>query len=66
MALCALHEGIENFILAEDNAGEAAVVKGLNILPARNIRDVINHINRRNIIKVYTVNIDEIFEKYRL
>ncbi len=63
MALCALHEGIENFILAEDNAGEAAVVKGLNILPARNIRDVINHINRRNIIKVYTVNIDEIFEK---
>ncbi len=63
MALCAQQEGIENFILPEDNRGEAAVVKGLNVLPVRNITDVINHLNRRNIIKAYTVNIDKIFDK---
>jgi len=63
MALCARQEGIENFMLPEDNAGEAAVVKGLNILPVRNIRDVINHLNKINIIKECTVDIDRIFDK---
>lgn len=64
MVLCAKQKGFENFILPEDNKGEAAVVKGINILPAKNISDIINHINKKNIIKGYNIDINKIFDKY--
>ncbi|NSW93022.1 MAG: YifB family Mg chelatase-like AAA ATPase [Firmicutes bacterium] len=64
MALCAVQEGIKNFILPEGNGDEAAVVKGLNVLPVKNIRDVIDYLNGEKKIKSYTVDIEKIFNKY--
>lgn len=44
MAVCAVQNGIQCFILPEMNAHEAAVVKGLKILPARNLTEVVEHL----------------------
>ncbi len=45
MAVCALQNGISYLVLPEDNAEEAAVVKGLNIIPVKNIRETVAFIN---------------------
>ncbi|NLC69649.1 MAG: YifB family Mg chelatase-like AAA ATPase [Clostridiaceae bacterium] len=62
MALCAVHEGIKNFILPVENADEAAVVKGLNVLPANNIRDVADHLNGVKGINSHCIEIEEIYK----
>ena len=36
IAICALENGIKNFILPVDNADEASVIKNLNVFPANN------------------------------
>lgn len=51
MAVCAVQNGISHMILPEVNAHEAAVVKGIKILPARNINEVVEHINGSKIIE---------------
>lgn len=61
MALCAKNEGIENLILPWANADEAAVVKGLNILPVKSLKAVIRHLNGEEQILPYTVDLDGIF-----
>jgi magnesium chelatase family protein len=61
MALCALKENIKHFILSEKNANEAAIVKGLTVLPVKNLNEVVAHINKDKIIKPHTINIEKIF-----
>lgn len=61
MAVCAMYSGIENLILPTGNADEAAVVKGLNVLPVKNITEVVNHLNGDKKIQSYNVDIDDIF-----
>ncbi|KNY28395.1 YifB family Mg chelatase-like AAA ATPase [Pseudobacteroides cellulosolvens] len=61
MAVQAKDEGIENIILSIDNAQEAAVVKGVNVLPVKSIVDVINHLNKTARIEPYTIDIDSLF-----
>ncbi|HEY9059812.1 MAG TPA: YifB family Mg chelatase-like AAA ATPase [Pseudobacteroides sp.] len=63
MAVRARDEGIENIILSVDNAEEAAVVKGVNVLPAVNIINVIRHLNKDMEINPYTIDIDRLFCK---
>jgi len=38
MVLSARDNGVENIVLPIENADEAAVVKDINVLPAKNIR----------------------------
>lgn len=61
MAICAMQQGIENMVLPAGNADEAAVVKGLNVLPVKNIFEIIRHINGEKEIEKYCVDIDKIF-----
>ena len=61
MAICARSQGIKNLVLPVDNASEAAVVKDLNVLPIKNIIDIINHLNGDKQIERHYVDIDEFF-----
>jgi len=62
MAICALNEGIENLVLPGANADEAAVVKGINILPIKNMHEIINHLNGDKVIEKHNIDIDGIFK----
>lgn len=64
MAICAFYEGIEYMVLPVANADEAAVVKGLNVLPIKNISEIINHLNGQRQIERYCIDIDGIFNNY--
>lgn len=61
MAICALQEGVENLVLPLENAEEAAVVKGVNVLPAQNISQVVSHLNGENKLQKHIVDIEGIF-----
>jgi magnesium chelatase family protein len=63
MAVCAMQEGIENLVLPVANADEAAVVKNLNILPAKNISEIIQHLNGEKAMERHAIDIDSIFNK---
>lgn len=64
MAICARNEGIENLVLPMANADEAAVVKGINILPIKNIHEIVDHLRAEQFIEEHTVDIDGIFNKH--
>ena len=61
MAICALEEGIENIIVANENSDEASVVKGLNVFPANNLLEVIKHLDGDTIIEKYEIDVDKLF-----
>jgi magnesium chelatase family protein len=63
MAVRARDEGIENIILSIDNAKEAAVVKGVNVLPAKSIVEAIKHLNKSFRIEPYIIDIDSLFSQ---
>ncbi len=43
IAICAKEEGYEGVILPAENAGEAALVEGIKVLPAVSLRQVVDH-----------------------
>ena len=61
MCIEAKNLGIKKIVVPSENAKEAAVVKGLDILPAKNLIQVIKHLNNEEIIKPYNVTSEEIF-----
>ncbi len=61
MAICALQEGVKNLVLPVENAEEAAVVKGLNVFPAKYVSDVISHLNGEKELHKHIVDIDGLF-----
>lgn len=63
MAICAHHEGIRYFFVPEANAREAGVVKGIDILPVRNLTDLVEHLRGGRKILKQDVNIDEMFNR---
>jgi magnesium chelatase family protein len=63
MACCAAANEIKNIIVPELNADEAAVLKNVNIIPVKNLLSIIKHLNGEEIIKPYTVDIDNIFSQ---
>lgn len=62
MCIEASRLGIKNVILPEENAKEAAIVKSINVIPARNLKQVINFLNKAEEINFETVNVDKLFE----
>lgn len=62
MCIEASRLGIKNVILPEENAKEAAIVKNINVIPARNLKQVINFLTKAEEIHFETVNVDELFE----
>lgn len=58
MAACALQNNIDTIVLPEDNAEEASVVKGLNVIPVRNLKEVVEFISRKTDILPYISSSD--------
>jgi len=61
MACCAGANGIKNIFVPESNADEAAVLKDMNIIPAKTLVSIIKHLNGEKTISPYTVDINNIF-----
>lgn len=53
--------GIKKIIVPAENAKEAAIVKDLEIIGAKDLKEVIDYLNSEISISPSTVNIDEIF-----
>ena len=54
--------GIKKVILPIENANEAAVVEGIEIIGANSLKQVINYLNEEEEITATNINITEIFE----
>lgn len=65
MTISAKENAIENIFLPVENADEAAVVSGINIYPAKSIKDVVNHLNGIERIEKYIADKENIF-KYNI
>lgn len=62
MCIEASRLGIKNVILPEENAKEAAIVKNINVIPAKNLKQVINFLNKTEEIQYECVDVDKLFE----
>ena len=54
--------GVKKIILPKDNAKEAGVVKGINIIPADNLKEVIDYLNKEIEKKAFQLAQDTINE----
>ena len=63
MAMCARQKGIKNLVIPDGNKDEAAVVKGINVLPVKNIIDIIRHLTGEKRIEKYSIDVEKIFEE---
>lgn len=65
MCIEALHLGIKKAIIPYENRFEASVVKDMEIYPAKNILDVLNHFTGTKPIERFKTNIEEYFSKVK-
>lgn len=63
MCIEAKRLGIKKVIVPKENAKEAAVVKGISIIGADNLTDVVDYLNNKIDIEPEEINIDEIFNE---
>ncbi len=61
MVCCAASNGIKNVFVPESNSDEAAVFSGVNILPVKNLNDIIKHLNGEKVILSYHTDVESIF-----
>ena len=65
MCIEAYKLGMKRVILPVENAKEAAVVNGLEIIPVVNLKQVIRYLNKEEDIEKVVVDIDELFSQSR-
>ncbi len=56
-------EDIKGIIVPKENAKEAAIVEGLDVYPAKNLRETISILNEEDFYSPFRVNVEEIFSK---
>lgn len=61
MCIEALRLGIKQVVVPEENAKEAGIVEGLEILPANNLLQVMNFLNKLEKIEPVKVDVKEFF-----
>ena len=66
MIISAVQNGIKKIILPEENKHEAAVVKGAEIYPAKNLAEIVAHFSGIEPLKQYEENIDDVFNQNRI
>nr|WP_317358786.1 YifB family Mg chelatase-like AAA ATPase [uncultured Tyzzerella sp.] len=54
--------GIKKYIVPYDNVEEAGLVSNVNIIGVKNLTELINHFNCKNIIKPININIDNLLK----
>lgn len=62
MCIEALNLGIKRVIIPKENAKEAAIVKGLEIIGAHSLKEVIEYLNKNKNIEKENINIEELFK----
>lgn len=62
MCIEARRLGMKKIIVPKDNAEEAGIVSGIDVLPAENLMQVINFLNKNEDIEPKKVNIEEYFK----
>ena len=62
-ALLANEMGRKGIIVARENAGEAAMVESINVIPVDTLSDVVEFLNGRKEIEPLTLDIGDIFNK---
>ncbi len=60
MVIEARNKGIKYIFIPDDNKAEASVVDGITIYPVKNVRQLIKHINKEELISPVEFNIPEI------
>lgn len=63
MSLELYKKGINTLIVPEENALEASLVRGLNVLPAKHLSQVMKHLMGDKYISVFPCEVDEYFDK---
>jgi len=61
IALSVKKSGRRGFLVPADNAEEAAVVKGLNVFPVKNLREAADFLAGKSLIQPYDVDIEQTF-----
>ncbi len=61
IAIKAQEEGFKGFILPEENAKEAAIVEGVEVIGVQNLKQLIDHVESRVRINPTSVNIEKEF-----
>ena len=62
MSIEAQKLGIKKLIVPKENAEEAAIVKGIEVLGATTLKEVVQHLNNEKEIEQSKVDLDKIFE----
>lgn len=62
MCIEAMRLGIKQIVVPEENAKEAGIVNGIEILPAKNLLQVINFLNRTENINSIKLNTEDLFQ----
>lgn len=61
MVILALKEGVKKVFVPFDNKDEAGIVNGIEVLPVKNLVEVVNHLNCKNKVNSYYVDTTEYF-----
>jgi len=63
MAMAAREHGLRGMVLPTENAPEAAVVEGLEVIPACNVAETVGFLNGRLPIAPHRVDLEELFRE---
>mgnify|MGYP005840976305 CR=1 FL=1 len=61
ISICAKSNDVKGIILPEENAKEASLTDELEIIPAKNLRDVVEFLNDDYTIPAYQIDIESLF-----
>lgn len=62
MCIEAVKLGIKNVILPTENAKEAAIVKDINVIPVKNLKQVVEYLNKTKEVSYEKVDVESLFE----
>lgn len=62
MCIEAKRLGMDRIIVPEENAKEAGIVKDIEVIPAKNLKQIIDYLNKVENIEQIKIDIDEIFK----
>ena len=60
IAMMCRDRGIKDLFLPKGNAGEAALVTGINIYPIKNLAELISHLKNENLISPYQADVNQL------
>jgi magnesium chelatase family protein len=55
--------GVKSVFVPEENAAEAAMVEGINVIPVKTLPDVVEFLEGRKNIEPLTLDVDKVFRK---